>query len=156
MASQHDLSAPAEAATEPAVRHPPHAPASTPGIWRERDRLEAHIRRVVMPLFRQVADAARASGHYGIAAMVVARAQGGLQPSREPFVTGAFLGLAHRQPGWEEDYAGIIRVVPAGGPAFTLNCRAPAFNRTAGASIEEVSEFRLVAMVREIMASAFG
>lgn len=109
-----------------------------------------------MPLFRQVAEAARASGHFGIAAMVVERARGGPQPNREPFVAGAFLGLAHRQPGWEEDYDGIIRIVPAGGLSFILNHKAPAFNRTDGASIDELSEFRLVGMVREIMASAFG
>ncbi len=130
-------------------------PRSDDGDVHDRSRAEHHIRQVVMPLLRQVAEAAHASGRYGIAAVIVARAKGGAQPNREPFVAGAFLGLAQRQPGWEEDYGGIIRIAPAGGSAFTLTRKVPAFYRMETVPIEELGELRIIEAVREVMAGAF-
>lgn len=129
-----------------------HEACSPPTDW---DRLEQHIRGVVMPLFRQVAEAARSSGHYALATPVVARLVPGVRANGDPFVTGAFLGLARSQPGLAEDYEGVVKVVPAAGAAFVLSEKAPAFDRIKGASIDELGELRLIAIVREILIRTF-
>lgn len=129
-----------------------HEACSPPSDW---DLLEQHIRGIVMPLFRQVAEAARSSGHYAIAAPVVIRILTGTRPNHEPFVTGAFLGLARHQPALGEDYPGSLKVVPAAGTAFLVNEKAPAFDRIKGAALADLTELRLIGMVREVLASTF-
>ncbi len=119
------------------------------------ESVQRHIRDVVMPVFADVADAARKSGYYASADMIVAQ-PGGPRRTRASFAMGALLGLSAGQPLAGEPFHAYVRLVHSSGTIYTLSQRAPDFNRTDGASLDELTEARLCELIREVLASTFG
>ncbi len=122
----------------------------------DRERAESHIKNVVMPLFNEVADAARKRGYFGTTEMILVQAVNDPGGKEAPFVMGALLGLSRTPPIVPRQWAGAIKLVHTSGAIFALSHRAPDFNRTDGASIDDLNPQRLTAIVREVIASTFG
>lgn len=121
----------------------------------DRENIEQHIKNKVMPLFKDVAEAARNNGYYGTAEFIVVQPVSGAEETHASFVMGAHLALSRNRRAWSPQCEGSLRIVHASSTIFTLNRRAPDFNITDGASLSDLSRFNLIVMVREIVASTF-
>jgi hypothetical protein len=121
----------------------------------ERDSAVHHLRQVVLPLFREIALAANASGYYGIAEMVVAPSPGNLAETGPSHAMGASLGLGRMQPQPGRECDGVIKALHTGGAAFMLIRRTPQFDRSDRVSMEGLNEMRLIEIVREVTSHVF-
>ncbi len=121
----------------------------------ERDSAVHHLRHVVLPLFREIALAANASGYYGIAEMVVAPNPDSLAQTGPSHAMGASLGLGRMRPQPGRECDGVIKALHTGGTAFILIRKTPQFDRSDRVSIDGLNEMRLIEIVREVTSHVF-
>lgn len=119
----------------------------------DREAAEKHLKEVVIPLFEEVAAAARKSGYVGNVRQIDAQSVSGQNTA--PFVRGVHLTLSRRQAGTDFHSEGFIKLEHNVGRSFSFDIRARGSGEKRSISIEDLDRSQLEQMVRRVMMGTF-